>query len=343
MLICEILLISTMVILGSYVINSDVRKGIVENRAVALGMLFGVIINTIYYSVFAASLFKLYIVNLAIISGLSVLFYAWHYWAAGDSKLLIAMTILIPGRLYDNDGLSIPGISYVIIIFLVAYLYIIAESVTAYIRREKFYHGARVNIRSIPSIIVNYAAVLCLLSIVSLIWSIGFKDFYRDNHMIFSLFSVFLVSYFADIKFLKQKCILILLACGAIVLFIAGGLRNQLYPWLMLRNYVIVIGAIFIRHFVSGYNYQEIPTSEVRTGMVLAYTSVLLFQGSTIKDLPASTSEDMRDRINDVQAEAIHRWGKSKKGRPSIVIVRKMPFAIFIVFGILLYILIRVV
>ena len=54
-------------------------------------------------------------------------------------------------------------------------------------------------------------------------------------------------------------------------------------------------------------------------------------------------TEDMRDRITEAQAQAVQRWGKSKSGSDTIVIVKKIPFAIFLVVGTFIYVLIRVV
>jgi len=342
-MICELLLILIIIILGCYVILTDLRNGIVENKAIALGILLGIIINSVYYSLFARDFFRLYIWNLVSIAVLAILLYARHYWAAGDSKLLICMTILIPGRIYDDKGVSIPGISYMIMIFLAAYLYLIVESIIAWIKKKKIYRGVPVTNKNVLSIIINYAAILCLLNILSLLWNKVFKEYYWNNQLIFSLLSIVLVSFLADSRLLKKKVMIMSLAVGFVIILVVRGLRSQLYPAAVIQNYVIVIMALLIRHFVNRYNYQEVATNEVQAGMVLAYTTVLLFQGSNIKDLPTVTSEDMRDRISSKQADAIRRWGKSKKGKQSIVILRKMPFAVFIVIGILLYIFIRMV
>ena len=108
-------------------------------------------------------------------------------------------------------------------------------------------------------------------------------------------------------------------------------------------NYVIVLLAIFLRYLVSGYNYEEIQTSEVKKGMVLSYATVVGFMPSRVKGLPQTTSEDMSSRITEEEAEAVRRWEKSKYGKNSIIIVRKIPFAIFIVCGTISYIVMRIV
>ena len=343
MLICEASLILIIILLGIYVCYTDIKKGVVENKAIAVAGTVSIVLNCIYYALFAGQFLRLYLFNLAVITALAILLYAGHFWAAGDSKLLICMTSLIPGRVYDPDGLRIPGLTYVIIIFLIAYMFIVIESVIAWIKGKKTYYRKHTSIRNIPSIAIDYAAAFFLLSTLSLIWAGVFKDFYRENQLVFSLLNIVLIVFVADSKVMKRKPVLIALAALFILLSIMRGFSGQINLKVLGRNYLIVVLALLLRYFVSGYNYQEIQTYEAAPGMVLAYSTILMFYGSNVKNLPHSTSEDMRDRLTIEQAEAVRRWGNSKKGKESIIIVRKIPFATFIVIGIVIYILIRLV
>ena len=54
-------------------------------------------------------------------------------------------------------------------------------------------------------------------------------------------------------------------------------------------------------------------------------------------------TEDLRSRITSEEAESIHRWEKSAGGKPYVVIVRKIPFAIFIGIGTLAFLIIEVI
>ena len=67
--------------------------------------------------------------------------------------------------------------------------------------------------------------------------------------------------------------------------------------------------------------------------MVLSYGTVSKFMPSRVKGLPRQTSEDMRCRITEEETKAIKRWESSKFGEETIVIVRKIPFAVFIICG----------
>ena len=76
--------------------------------------------------------------------------------------------------------------------------------------------------------------------------------------------------------------------------------------------------------------------------MILSYATVMKFNSSRVVGLPKTTYEDMRSRLNDEEVDAIKRWRISKNGCEKITIVRKMPFAIFIVLGEIIFFIVRI-
>ena len=125
MIICETLLISIIGILGFYVTITDIKHGIIQNKRLLQAGTIGFFINVVYYSRFAYGFFQLYISNLIIMSILAVALYMIHFWAAGDSKLLIVLMFLFPARFYDfGKQVIAPGIYGFILIFLLAYVYL---------------------------------------------------------------------------------------------------------------------------------------------------------------------------------------------------------------------------
>ena len=121
--------------------------------------------------------------------------------------------------------------------------------------------------------------------------------------------------------------------------FLLSNVQNLKYMISDLRVYALLAVILFLRMISDRYSYQMIPTSEVREGMVLSQKSILLLSASRIKGLPFYTTEDMRSRISEAEAESLHRWESSKYGQSEIEIVRKLPFAIFISIGIFVLIL----
>ena len=123
MIICETLLISIIGILGFYVTVTDIKHGIIQNKRLLQAGIIGFFINIVYYSRFAYGFLQVYISNLIIMSILAVALYMIHFWAAGDSKLLIVLIFLFPARFYDfGKQVIAPGIYGFILIFLLTIL-----------------------------------------------------------------------------------------------------------------------------------------------------------------------------------------------------------------------------
>ena len=130
MIICETLLISIIGILGFYVTVTDIKHGIIQNKRLLQAGIIGFFINIVYYSRFAYGFLQVYISNLIIMSILAVALYMIHFWAAGDSKLLIVLIFLFPARFYDfGKQVIAPGIYGFILIFLLAYVYVLGDTI----------------------------------------------------------------------------------------------------------------------------------------------------------------------------------------------------------------------
>ena len=342
MIVCELLLLLELVLLGVYVIYTDLKAGIVKNKAIGCAISIGVLINIVYYTFFARPFLGLFIRNLLVIVILAVFLFLKHYWGGGDSKLLICLILLIPGRLYDADE-SIPGLICLIIMFLLAYIYVIFESIHGLMRGEHFEKPQKVKPETFLQIVRDYLVFYMVLRLFNSLMLLLFPTYYQSNTMIIMLVNMMIILSLSDLKILKKKgmiCALLVLFIGSLVVSKDSGFQNVTQ---IIRNILIIGVAFLIRYFVSGYNYQEIKTSEVKKGMILSSATVLSFSKSRVKDLPNTFTEDMRDRITEAQAQAVQRWGKSKSGSDTIVIVKKIPFAIFLVVGTFIYVLIRVV
>ena len=75
--------------------------------------------------------------------------------------------------------------------------------------------------------------------------------------------------------------------------------------------------------------------------MILSAGTVLSFRVSSVKGLPKNAQESMKAKLTEEEAQAVRRWEKSKYGQPTVVIVRKLPFAILISVGFWLFVWVR--
>ncbi|HIX66524.1 MAG TPA: prepilin peptidase [Candidatus Anaerostipes excrementavium] len=340
MIVCECCLMAVIGILGIYVTVTDIRRGIIKNKCLLLAVVLGTGINIGYYTRFAEGFLSIYVHNLLAMSILSILLYGLHFWAAGDSKLLIVVTFLFPARFYDTGyQMVVPGIYCVVLIFLLAYFYVLGDSVYQYVRGGEFHHSIKMSVASIKMFLKQYAMSFLYLHGLSQLLQKIFSDFYYENQVLFTFFNLFFAVFIQTKEIFRRKtAIWIVIGLNAVLFLLTERIAFQ--PW-MLRSYGILFFVLILRYFVSGYNYQEIPTKEVAKGMVLSYGTVAKFLPSRVKGLPRQTNEDMRCRITEEETRAIKRWESSKYGEDTIVIVRKIPFAIFIICGTFIFFGIR--
>ena len=102
-------------------------------------------------------------------------------------------------------------------------------------------------------------------------------------------------------------------------------------------TYLIVLAFMVMRLFVSKYNYQTIEAVNIKKGMILSRVSSVLMQSSRIKGLPGISDESLDSRLTEEEAANIIRWSQTTKGLKHVIIVRKIPFAVFISIGTVLY------
>lgn len=341
MILCETLLISLIGILGFYVTVTDFQQGIIQNKRLLQAFMIGFVLNLFYYGLFAKEFFQVYAINFCVITILSVCLYAMHFWAAGDSKLFIVMTFLFPARFYDfGKQMLVPGIYSFVIIFLLAYFYVIIDTIILKIKKVQAVRMFQIHSKNLKLFLLRYFMSFLYLNLFSACMRAFFYREYEKNQVMFMFFHIFLAVLIQKVEWLRRYSILIFVAICNVILFMT---TKQTYDFHILwKSYLILLLVLAIRYVVSGYNYKEILTKEVQKGMILSSMTVMKFLPSRVKGLPRRTGEDMKYRISEEEAVAVKRWEKSKYGEPTVVIVRKVPFAVFITMGMILLFLIRV-
>jgi len=334
MMVNEAFLITLLICTCIHVTITDLKHGIVQNKIILLTGSLGLIANMVYYSAFARPFAIAFLLNLVIMAVISIVFYGLHIWAAGDSKLLMLAVFLIPARFYYAGNNVIATVVIMIIIFSIAYLYIIAESIYLGIKEKNFFKISMIK-ADIKLMLTQYIKCTCLITLFTFLVRLIIPEFYNRNIELMMIINMILVLLSYNIKFFNKMVPLVSLIAvtAASYLFI-----NDISFNVNLKVYPLVLFVLLLRLCAEKYNYKTIPTSKVEKGMVLAYSTIIRFMPSSVKGLPRhKITEDIRSRITSEEAESIKRWEKSKYGQPQITIVRKIPFAIFISIGTLIY------
>ena len=330
----KIILLCLFLFAGTIGAASDMRQHIVSNRMIAICGIAALLLQGLNLLLFPAEYLLIWMINLLIAAALAIVFYIGGIWAAGDVKLFLLLYISIPYQWIETDTLSMSVIPF-LFIFLLAGVWLAADSLWQTLRHtERFDLQERFTWKRLLDVLKVYIQ----MSALHLLCSWLFPSFCERNALFLAVLML-LYSYLCSSNHILSSWPSLTL--HGVFLFI-GILMGEWH--FSLSNYWIyfAVGAVFLfRRWAAGYNYQRIPTDAVRPGMILSAAPVLSFAASRIQGLPDNASESMSSRLTAAQAEAVRKWGRSAKGSADIVIIRKIPFAIFISGGMLVWVIIR--
>lgn len=339
MSLIESLMLASILVVAIITSISDIRRSIISNRVLLLFAVISLILNIVYY-VKGFGTLKMYFINLWIVATISLALYTFDMWAAGDSKLLAVIISLIPQNINDayyNFGIS-PALLIIVVAFSIAFIYIIFESLVLRLENhEKLVIAFSKN--QAFSFLKNYITSVLYLSAFNYLLMFLFKDFLRANPSILLFVDLILSCLVFKFKILFTKtavCIVTVMLLFIIALSYATK-KQLLLP--QTRMFFYLIGIMCLSSLSDKYNYKVINTSDIRAGMILSFAAVIEMEASRIKGLPTETTEDMRSRLTEEEAENIRRWGSSRYGKRNVMIVKKIPFAIFISAGTACYII----
>jgi hypothetical protein len=246
--------------------------------------------------------------------------------------MLLVIAIGFPARLYGYlNSEYFPLVNLFAIIFSIGFLFVLIDSIILSIKKTKV-----VNSRgkmTIWAFIGDYIISIIYIITISRLISLIMPDFFVENPIIAAFFSFFLVYCIQSFKLFKQKWMIAIVAICYIALLI---IYKPHYGILQVYSYAVSLAVIVIRQQIEKYNYSIIEPEQLTAGMVLSAGTVLQFSGSKIQNLPGNPSESLKNRLCDLEVAAVVRWSVKNQEIP-IVIIRKIPFAIFILIGMLVF------
>lgn len=334
------LLLSALVTAG----YTDCRTGQIQNRLILWTSGAAGVLDLAYYGFFAEDLLPLFLLNLLTVTVAAFFFYAYHLWAAGDSKLFFVVGLCIPGRFYTfwNIG-SVPGFVILIFVFSIAFFYVVGESVVLGVRRRDLFRFSVGPVDYAGAVLSYFAMVAASILVNWGLWR-AFPRRLERNPVLSVAVSFFVVLTLIQLRNrLSRRGLLAAAALGwaGVLLLIFCG-QYSLRTGMDVHSWGIVLAVMCLRMIAEKYNYQTVPTSEIRSGQILSAASVMAFRSSRIQGLPTGMTEDLRSRLTAEEAESVRRWEHSRTGRPYVVIVRKIPFAVFIGVGTAAFLLLGV-
>ena len=333
----EYVMLAILTCLGVLATVSDIREGVIRNRMIAIFMSIAVVLDIVYYIFFAREMVLYFAINVVLVIIICLILFFTHSLAGGDCKLIPVMVLLYPAGgylIYKNSLITM----FFSVCFAILYGYIYLF-VTALIRI--FSGKTKIEEKNIKSFLLNYlksyGIAYAYISLVNMCLSIVGRYVFSIPKVVV-LAVCFAVAWASGkIKILRKIPSLIIVICITIVL---ASIFKILPVSLNPGTYIFTAFLILCQMTIRTVLYDTIKTEEVKKGMILSLFSSMLMQNSRIADLPAVSTEDLRSRLTEKEADSVRRWGQSKKGHKEITIVRKIPFAVFILLGFTTYFLI---
>lgn len=334
MIYLESLLLTGMLICGLMTTWKDFQSGIIPNRILLCGFIFGVIIHVCLLIFSSAAYYPTWFLNMIIADALAFILYYAKMWAAGDAKLFMLLFFLVPPRLLDYGELTYCIVPY-ICIFVPALLWICGDSIIRGLRHEKM-KKKHISLRQLGSnaiiILVETTSIYSLALLIS-------DQFVLENGLFMSGLLMLYAFLCSSFPFTKKWPIIVGHVVILLISWIVGRYTFSFPDW---KNMLFLLGVFGFQYLVSMHNYQCIDTESIQRGMVLSADTVLSFMTSKVQGLPFDFSEELTAKITDDQAKAVRRWGKTPNGNKEVWIVRKIPFAVMIFLGFIIWMTIRI-
>ena len=313
---------------------SDIKSGIISNRVLLPYSCIGIVLDIVYYIIQHKEYQAAFVVNFIIAVGSALFFYLVHIWAGGDSKMLITCMLLYPVRCcYTYHGSK--GTFYFVIMFsfAIGFLYLVFSSFAERIRKKNAIDKSMV-IKFVKDFFIRYLILTVYSALFTLINRIIISKFFILSSLSLSICYFAIPWIVAKLDILQKKTVILFVLSVDIILAAVNGIMPV---DLHLRSYIIILVSALIQALLVEYNYETIKTSEVQKGMILSLPTTMLFMNSRVKGLPGLSKEDLSSRLTEDEAASVRKWESSVGGRNEVIIVRKIPFGIFISAGVFLY------
>lgn len=315
--------------------KSDLKTGLIKNKLLLIFLVVGTVANIAYYGFLARDLLFEYIVNVGLVSMISLCLFYSHSLAGGDCKLTIVLSILYPARFYVVFGTTnftlLVAVGFAI---FVGFFYLVVNSLWSIITRK-----TEITLKYVTNSLLAFAKsyITATLYIFVINVFLRFLEMYgvAVNIWISRMVCMAMAWCVGKYSILKNKLAIFIVSIVVIVLSITfKTLPFSTNP----ENYSLVLILLFCQMAIRTIIYENVNVNDLKKGMILSSMSTLLMQSSITQGLPKLSTEDLRSRLSETEIESINVWAKATKTE-FLVIVKKIPFAIFLSVGFISYLL----
>ena len=333
MILFEIVFVILMVLLGVIVTISDYKLGIIKNKILIRFAVLSLMLDIIYYGFFAQMYVDEFLLNYIVISLVSLFLFYSHSLAGGDCKLIMVFALMYPARWlisYNNNFITLFAVIGISI--LMGYGYLIIDSIVNLINKKNKFDIDYTK-KYILNFCSSFVATLIYISILNMVLYWINVRFVSINVWIIRI-ACFLFAWIVSKNPILKKWYVVIpiITLGMLLCLYLGVLPISLN----IEHYIMVFSLLLCQLLIRTGLYEEVDITLLEKNMILATASSVIMQGTKMKNMPRISCEDLRDRLTEDEVEAVKRWGKSRKVQ-KIMIVKKIPFALFVFLGFIVY------
>lgn len=303
---------------------TDIRYGRVRNKHLILAVVLWIVLAVSEAFFLQASVKILPLaLNLILSITAAIILYLTDIWAPGDCKLYIIISLIFPTHAYlIREGNIFPALDFIVYAFALGYIFLLTTTLSNR-TAKKVNLSLTFSIKHYLSILVNAGTI----SFMNILLNDFVPKFFYANQILCILSSAALI-FILQKKADTARKITGLVGLGYI-LYKSILLGSWLNTCMSLTLSIIVASVIeFISSRVRSNTYREISAYEVKSGMILSFTSLWAMRKCLDPELPKTTTETRRSRLTQRQAEAVKTW--CINAHSNVVIVETIPFAPFI-------------
>lgn len=329
----ELIYLLVMISLCVVVIKSDLFEGMVYNRTLLIYGVIAVVLDIVYYGFFQREMVIPFLINSLVVSITALILFYTHCFAGGDCKLLMILVLLFPANCYMTYGNSLITMVFTIgFAVFYGYIYLLVSSLYLLFKKKNSMSKSYVK-NSLFVFAKSFFCAMIYISGVNLIIRLIAMQGMNISVWIIRIICIGCSLLVGKKPIFRKKWMLSI----GIVIDIMLSIMLKMIPFsIHPENYILVIALLICQLTIRTSLYEEIPVEKLKKGLILSMGTSMMMQSSRIRGLPGISSEDLRDRLTEAEAESVKRWAKGKKIE-KITTVRKIPFAAFIACGFISY------
>lgn len=333
MVVLEVFCLCLIAALCCLCTRSDLREGMIYNKVLVFFFLFAIVLDIFYYGFFVQDLFYEFLINVSIVAAVSLILFYSHSFAGGDCKMMIVVALLFPARLYWEFGNGTVTLWFTIVFAIFAgYCYLLFYSVWAIVSKKVVMTFEYVK-NYFANFLKSYITAMIYISLFNRLVSAVYGQGFDINIWVTRGLCLLVAWMIAKHSCFKKAFLLVpAVLVGVLISFITKTSPISLNP----ENYILVLVLLIFQMTIKPTIYEEVEISQLKKGMILTSFSSMLMQTSVTKGLPGISTEDLKSRLTNEEVESIKIWAKATH-TSKLTIVKKIPFAIFISIGVLLY------